>query len=63
MSQRYMLIAWPADHGEDLEQVACDIQDLLDGSQCGLPEVIFPLSDSFHDMCEEFDTDLNGSPE
>lgn len=31
MTQRFLIIAWPKDHEEDLEQAACDLQDVEDG--------------------------------
>jgi hypothetical protein len=40
--QRFLLIAWPADHDEDLELTAQDIQDMLDEAQVGGAKVIRP---------------------
>ncbi len=46
MTQRFILVAWPEDHEEDLEQAACDIQDVLDEAQVGGAVVIAPLPES-----------------
>ena len=46
MTQRFLIIAWPADHEEDLEQAACDLQDVIDAAQMGGAQVIAPISDS-----------------
>lgn len=46
MAQRFILVAWPEDHEEDLAQAACDIQDMLDAAQVGGAVVIAPLPDS-----------------
>jgi uncharacterized membrane protein len=43
MKQRFILVAWPEDHEEDLAQAACDIQDVLDAAQVGGAVVICPL--------------------
>jgi hypothetical protein len=45
---RFIIIAWPEDHDEDLEQHACDIQDFINEIQMGCPDVISPVSDSLH---------------
>lgn len=46
MTQRFILIAWPEDHEEDLAETACDIQDMLDAAQAGDAAVISPLPES-----------------
>lgn len=46
MTQRFLIIAWPADHEEDLEQAACDLQDVIDAAQMGGAQVIAPVPDS-----------------
>lgn len=42
-TQRFLLVAWPEDHEEDIAQAACDIQDVLDAAQVGGAVVIAPL--------------------
>lgn len=52
MSQRFILIAWPEDHDEDLAQTACDIQDMLDAAQVGGASVIAPLPEGVNLVIE-----------
>lgn len=40
---RFIVIAWPEDHDEDLANHACDLQDFIDTVQMGGARVILPL--------------------
>ena len=53
MTQRFLIIAWPADHEEDLEQAACDLQDVIDAAQMGGAQVIAPISTRLHYEIED----------
>jgi hypothetical protein len=53
MKPRFMIIAWPGDHDEDLAQAACDLQDVIDSAQMGGARVLAPLHDSIHTVLEE----------
>lgn len=46
MTKRFLIVAWPEDHEEDLEQHACDLQDAIDMIQMGGARVIAPIPDS-----------------
>lgn len=39
---RFLIIAWPAEHDEDLNEHACHIQDAIDCDMGG-PRVIAPV--------------------
>lgn len=41
--QRFLIVAWPEDHDEDIEQAATDIQEVLDGAQVGGARVVGPF--------------------
>lgn len=45
---RFIVIAWPEGHDEDLAQHACDISDFIDTIQMGSPDVVAPVSESLH---------------
>jgi len=45
MTQRFLIVAWPEDHEEDLEQHACDLQDAIDMIQMGGARVFNLLSE------------------
>jgi hypothetical protein len=51
--ERFIVIAWPVDHDEDLAEHACYIQDGIDMLMMGGAKVIAPIPSHLHDACEE----------
>lgn len=52
MNQRFLIIAWPEDHDEDLEEHACSLQDVMDLAHVGGGKVYCPLPDKLHKQIE-----------
>lgn len=50
---RFIIIAWPEDHDEDLAEHARDIQDSMDMLQMGCPKVIAPVPEDTHHQLNE----------
>lgn len=50
MKERFLLIAWPEDHDEDIPSHAWDIADLL--IDMGCPQVIRPLPEEVVEVLE-----------
>jgi hypothetical protein len=49
---RFLIIAWPEDHEEDLADHACAIQDAID-TDMGCPRVLMPLPEILERAIEE----------
>lgn len=51
----YLVIAWPKDHGEDLSDLACQLQDFLDSAQVGGAKIISPLFEETQAAIEQYE--------